>query len=179
MIKERDYTSKHTPRKECQTLVELSELTSTSTILEPSAGMGNIIKQVHVRRPHLQVTAIDIDPGNVLYLRTLSNVKAEYMDFLDYPVSNKFDRVIANPPFDRDIWMLHLVKMYEHLNDRGILTCITPADTIKEYNSFIYGHIIEVLHFAHENDISIHPMENWVTNKDGSVTPIQVIKWRK
>jgi trans-aconitate methyltransferase len=176
----RDYRDKYTPRREAQDLIDLAELDFNSTLLEPSAGNGNIIKQVHVRKPHLPVTAIEVDTAGLAYLHGMSNVKVINQDFLEYPIENKFDRIIANPPFDRDIWLLHFFKMYEHLNENGIMVCIVPKAPIHEYNgAWIRGALKKLEYFLQSQKMTIHDMKNWVTNKNGSVTEIEVIKWRK
>ena len=181
-MKIRDYSKWYTPRKECADLVSLAELTSESTLLEPSAGSGNIIKQVHVRMPHAQVTAVEVSESGLAYLHTMSNVRVIKDDFLNYPITNKFDRIIANPPFTNDIWILHLLKMSEHLNENGILVCIIPVKPIMPYNYWLHDALNEALGIAQLNNnksIEIFPMQNWANNSDGSFTEIQVIKWIK
>ena len=56
------------------------------SILEPSCGTGNFSSKLN------NCTAVELDP----------NICPKYalnLDFFDYPVSNKHDTIIGNPPY--------------------------------------------------------------------------------
>ena len=99
-------------------------------ILEPSAGLGNIIDVINSdinRHSSYNVCAIEIDNKcrNVLLSK---NVKVIDSDFLLYNDLQQFDLIIANFPFiDGD---LHLHKAIDVLFS-GQIVCLLNAETIK------------------------------------------------
>lgn len=99
-------------------------------ILEPSAGLGNIIDVINSdinRYSSYNVCAIEIDNKcrNVLLSK---NVKVIDSDFLAYNGLEQFDLIIANFPFsDGD---KHLHKALDVLFS-GQIVCLLNAETIK------------------------------------------------
>lgn len=99
-------------------------------ILEPSAGLGNIIDVINSdinRHSSYNVCAIEIDNKcrNVLLSK---NVKVIDSDFLLYNGLEQFDLIIANFPFsDGD---KHLHKALDVLFS-GQIVCLLNAETIK------------------------------------------------
>ena len=66
-------------------------------ILEPSAGEGVFIQSLVSCYDSSSIVAIEIDPS----LTNRSTFPILYQDFFDYPVKEKFDVVIGNPPYIR------------------------------------------------------------------------------
>ena len=101
-------------------------------ILEPSAGKGNITdalkKRYESRFNHgPEIMAIEIDPELQACLRG-KGVKLLDSDFLAYTGPDKFDLIIANPPYDNG--HKHLLKMVDILY-RGQIICLLNAETIR------------------------------------------------
>lgn len=99
-------------------------------ILEPSAGTGNLVENVYNRK---NVTCVEISKVNAEVLRS-KGYNVENMDFMDYSVNNKFDRIIMNPPFDKGQAKAHLEKAIDHLTEDGVLVAILPA-SMKKYQN--------------------------------------------
>lgn len=99
-------------------------------ILEPSAGLGNIIDMINSdinRNSSYNICAIELDNKcrNVLLSK---NVKVIDSDFLAYNGLEQFDLIIANFPFsDGD---KHLHKALDVLFS-GQIVCLINAETIK------------------------------------------------
>ena len=99
-------------------------------ILEPSAGLGNIIDVINSdinRNSNYNICAIELDNKcrNVLLSK---NVKVIDSDFLAYSGLEQFDLIIANFPFsDGDS---HLHKALDVLFS-GQIVCLLNAETIK------------------------------------------------
>lgn len=99
-------------------------------ILEPSAGLGNIIDVINSdinRNSNYNICAIELDNKcrNVLLSK---NVKVIDSDFLAYNGLEQFDLIIANFPFsDGDS---HLHKALDVLFS-GQIVCLLNAETIK------------------------------------------------
>jgi len=99
-------------------------------VLEPSAGKGDIIEG-YMRRFDLHrstdISAIEIDEDLQATLRGKGFTLID-QDFLTYSGPDKFDLIIANPPFDTGD--LHLLKAIEILY-RGQIVFLLNAETLK------------------------------------------------
>jgi adenine-specific DNA-methyltransferase len=130
------------------------------SVLEPSAGNGAFFNQI----PYCVGIEIDerhLQPGML------------HIDFFDYPIENKFDTIIGNPPYVRyqdilpntkkklssslfdersNLYLFFIEKCIKHLNNGGELIFITPRDFLKatssiKLNKFIYdnGTITDII----------------------------------
>lgn len=121
--------------------------------LEPSCGAG-IFNRMDRNLVMLEQDAKTNPPQNAII-----------MDFFDYPLSEKFDTIIGNPPyvrnrditsdtekkldyslFDRhaNLYLFFIKKAIDHLTPLGELIFITPRDFIKatgasKLNEYIYS----------------------------------------
>lgn len=120
-------------------------------ILEPSCGDGSFSK-------HLK-NCVSIE-----YDKTKCPTYALNMDFFDYPLNEKFDTIIGNPPYVRyqdilddtkgkldktlfdersNLYLFFIHKCILHLKDKGELIFIVPRSFLKltsaiKLNNFIY-----------------------------------------
>jgi predicted RNA methylase len=100
------------------------------TILEPSAGKGDLIKAVKEKYRYsyrTEVSAIEIDQHLRAILRG-NDVKVIDSDFLDFAGPDKFDLIIANPPFNEGA--KHLMKAIDIMY-RGQIIFLLNAATVK------------------------------------------------
>jgi hypothetical protein len=111
-------------------LDENKEETHPLRILEPSAGDGALIRAVSDRLgdiPH-HFYACEISPGRRDILQKMPNISLVGDDFLSHVPDRPYDRIIANPPFDRDLWAQHMLHAHSILNqNRGQLAFIGPT----------------------------------------------------
>ncbi len=146
-------------------------------ILEPCCGNGAFLQQpLKYTENHSQkrnIIAIEKDQSllninNNPKKNNSSNQTIIHADFFDYPISEKFDTIIGNPPYVRNRWIeqttqkkiangtfndifdrhanLYLYFIYkaiQHLNPHGEIIFITPRDFIKttgarKLNEFLY-----------------------------------------
>lgn len=112
-------------------------------VLEPSCGDGAFSNRVP------GCVAIEID-------RTHAPKDSLNIDFFAYPISEKFDTVIGNPPYVRyqdiypttralidsklfdlrsNLYLFFIEKAIRHLNDHGEIVFITPRDFLKTTSS--------------------------------------------
>lgn len=122
-------------------------------VLEPSSGDGAFVKNIP------NCIGIELDP-------THCNDHSINIDFFDYPVSEKFETIIGNPPYVRyqdilqetktklrsnlfdersNLYLFFIEKCINHLTDYGELIFITPRDFLKatssiKLNEFIFRH---------------------------------------
>jgi hypothetical protein len=102
----------------------------TLNVLEPSAGVGNLIAALECQtaRP-MQVAAFEIDAhrADMLKARCPSVRVGRERDFLNVsPEGFQFHAVLMNPPFDRDAWAAHVVHALRFLCPQGVLVAVVP-----------------------------------------------------
>jgi len=110
-----------------------------NSILEPSAGKGNIVDKLKaIEKPAYSYNSkkynFDIDCiENDETLRTIlkgKNYRLVYNDFLTYDTMKEYDLIIMNPPFSNGC--KHLLKALE-MQERngGSIICLLNAETLK------------------------------------------------
>lgn len=97
-------------------------------VLEPSAGLGNLAKLAVGE--HAIVDCVEIDPGRSLSLRR-AGLYNQVLDvnFLALEPAAFYDRVIMNPPFDRERDIDHVVHAMKFLKPDGLLIAVMSAGT--------------------------------------------------
>lgn len=99
-------------------------------VLDPSAGKGTILESVKKRYYRTSVRSIEINDERQHILRS-KGFNVIDSDFLKYEGGDKFDLIIANPPFNNG--HLHLLKAIEIMYN-GEIVFILNAATIKNPN---------------------------------------------
>lgn len=122
-----------TPEKlAIQMISKINNKREIKTVLEPSAGNGQLIEHfknyVDTRRFRVvDIKAIEIENDLQAILRS-KNINVIDSDFLKYEGSDQFDLIIANFPFSNG--HLHLLKAIDILYS-GQIVCLLNAETIK------------------------------------------------
>lgn len=134
--------------------------------LEPSCGNGAFFNEIP------DCVGIEIDP-------THCPSNALNIDFFDYPLTERFDTIIGNPPYVRyqdispetkkklssslfdersNLYLFFIEKCIKHLTDHGELIFITPRDFLKatssiKLNKFIFdnGTITDIIDLGDKN----------------------------
>lgn len=101
---------------------KFSTLEDCHSILEPSAGRGALVKALRRRCPNAVVDCYELMPENIEHLSKVEGARIVGRDFGE--CHDKYDRIIANPPFANNQDIDHLYMMYERLNVGGELACI-------------------------------------------------------
>lgn len=113
-----------TPEEIADKLVELAELKENDIILEPSAGRGRIIKSIQ-KVYKGTINYCEINEVNRDYLLKIDNINFINDDFLSTNNDFKYDKIIANPPFNKNQDIQHILKMYDSLNVGGVLVSVS------------------------------------------------------
>ena len=123
--KKKEFQFFETPKNIVSQLIELAEIKPGNICLEPSAGQGNIAEEIR-EIVGKNITCIEIMPENVFILEN-KGFEVYKSDFLQYPLDEKFDRIIMNPPFTKQQDISHVEKALMHLKDNGILVSVMSA----------------------------------------------------
>ena len=112
-----------TPDELADELVEDANIQTDDEILEPSAGQGAIVKAIHRATWGARtVWGYELMPVNQTFLNKIVGFRLIDKDFLNCDTS--FDKIIANPPFNKNQDILHIRKMYDCLRPKGRLVSI-------------------------------------------------------
>lgn len=112
-----------TPPKLANICAELAEIGPEHEVLEPSAGQGDLASVL----PKEQTTCVELSALHCAVLRS-RGFTAIQGDFLELAQrSERFDRIVANPPFSDGRWQAHLEAMIGLLKPSGRLVAILPA----------------------------------------------------
>lgn len=112
-----------TPRGLADHLVSLANIRQGMLVLEPSAGQGTIAEAVEVILNRANIDCIELLPNNVKILAE-KGFQVQQGDFLTMDPSPIYDRVIMNPPFERQQDIDHVFHAYKFLKPNGILVSI-------------------------------------------------------
>ena len=160
---QRDYTKFFTPSPIAKYMVSLVKIKAGDVVLEPSAGKGAIVRAIKECYPSCRVLAVEVNEQYRPYLRDAGAEVIVSEDFLKKHVGILVDYCIANPPFENEfVLQNHFNKICDHVKSGGKIVMIVP----------------EYFNPIHENRfITVHPIENWAKNSDGSTTKIKIIEF--
>jgi len=117
-----------TPAWLTEEMLSLVNLRSVHSILEPSAGKGDIIEVIRSKMHRPRIYCCEIDPE----LQMILNGKGVTIlndDFLSFTAQGYyFDLVVMNPPFSQGAQ--HLLHAWNIISEGEIL-CLLNAETIR------------------------------------------------
>lgn len=172
---ERNYEKFFTPDAVADQMVELSEIKDKMRILEPHAATGQIVRAILRTKKNVIIDCVEINFDYVVQMRDLDINSIHICNFLNFSTKQKYDRVIANPPFGNEINLPeHFWRMFELVDHGGILTSIVPAD-------FEIENKIDLRKYQNMFQSTIEEMQidNWCNNSDGTETKIKIVKIKK
>lgn len=107
-------------------------------LLEPSAGLGRLVRESRVWFDHSRIVAVDVAPQCVSELQRIRTHSYEPIcaDFLELSPADLgvFEIIIMNPPFRRGEDVKHIFHARQFLAPRGVLVglCYAGAKQGKE-----------------------------------------------
>lgn len=121
---------------------------NVKNVLEPSCGSCEYITALNNTHDNLIITGIEYNNTIFESIKSLSddNISLHNEDYLTYPIENKYDLILGNPPyyvmkkkdvepcyydyFDGrpNIFILFIIKSLKLLSDNGILSFILPKN---------------------------------------------------
>jgi hypothetical protein len=113
-----------TPKAIVDQLVELADIQKGMTVLEPSAGQGAIAEEL--RNIGAKVVCCEILPENIKMLKE-KGFEVAIADFFGYFSGEGYDRVVMNPPFEKQADIDHVRHGYYSLKQGGILVSVMSS----------------------------------------------------
>lgn len=107
-----------TPSELAKKAVLATGLQPHHTWLEPSAGQGALADEA--MKISRNGTLVELMPDNIKVLKEKGYSPIEG-DFLQLDVNQKYDIIVANPPFSKRQDITHIRKMYDHLKPGGTM----------------------------------------------------------
>lgn len=110
-----------TPKRIAADMVEMADIREGMSVLEPSAGKGDIAEAIKESAPDAKLSVVE----QVYSLSKLLEEKGFNVvdgNFLLH--KGKYDRIIMNPPFEKGQDMQHVQHAYSLLNDGGRIVSI-------------------------------------------------------
>ncbi len=126
----KEYQFFPTPDALADKLVALAQIGEGMEILEPSAGDGSIVRAIHRELPHAWVNFCEINPIQYESLAKMKGASPVAMDFLTVEggtEDDKWDRIVANPPFSKNQDIDHVLSMWECLRNGGRIVTVTST----------------------------------------------------
>jgi hypothetical protein len=116
-----------TPKSIAEQCAELASIDATHTVLEPSAGQGDLAAVLPIE----QTTCVEISALHCAVLKA-RGFHVTQADFLQWAAEAKlagkrFDRIVMNPPFSEGRAAAHAEAAAELLAPRGRLVAVLPA----------------------------------------------------
>lgn len=111
-----------TPKEVVKRMIELAQIECGDTVLEPSAGNGNIAEEIYCGCDVIEVN------HSLREILTLKGFNLVADDFLEYN-TKKYDVILMNPPFERFQDIEHVNHAYDLLNSGGRLVAIMCEST--------------------------------------------------
>lgn len=114
-----------TPESVALYAIEQAEIDDIHTVLEPSAGIGNLADLMVNKE---KVTCVEVSELRATILKNKDyNVHCEdFLKWAEKQPHQQFDRIVMNPPFDRGQWKAHVEHALPLLKRGGRLVAILP-----------------------------------------------------
>lgn len=134
-----------TPDKIIEKMLSGVDLNYVKTILEPSAGKGNLVKGIKNRAQYqnLDIDCVELNSD----LRNLLKGSGERVvgdDFLSFRTMKQYDLIVMNPPFSEGD--KHLAKAFHmQKNHGGAVIALINAETIRNPYSNLRKEIVNVI----------------------------------
>lgn len=106
---------------------------STSVLLDPAAGIGNLTDNVHIPKENIYLIEPDEKSAEILKAKGYKNIIVstfeEYLSKGNFP---NFTHIIMNPPFKDRQDLFFFNRCFELLQDHGRIAAITSENSIYE-----------------------------------------------
>ena len=115
-----------TPKSVAQRMVSEADVQDGMSVLEPSAGTGNIADAIKEEGVKPDVVELSSELSEVLKAKGYNLVATDFMEYS----GKKYDRIIMNPPFSNGLDGDHVKHAYDLLNPGGRIVAIVGQGTL-------------------------------------------------
>ncbi len=110
-----------TPAPVIERMLDAARIESGMTVLEPSAGKGNIADAIKEETPQANLRVVEIS-GQLRKILAAKGYELAGEDFLEH--KGEYDRIVMNPPFEKGQDMEHVRRAYDLLKPDGRVVAI-------------------------------------------------------
>ena len=153
------------PRELVLRMLSKIKLDQCISILEPSAGKGDIVDLVRIKteynrgyKPTIDTIECDKNLQSILKGKEYNLI---HDDFLTFKTFKRYDAVLMNPPFDNGC--SHLLKAIDIQSKGGEIVCILNAETLKNPYSNDRDKLLRLLD---QHDADIEYLEEQFSNAE-------------
>jgi hypothetical protein len=113
-----------TPASIAERAIQEAQILDSHRCLEPSAGQGGLADQM----PKARTTCVELSALHcqVLKAKGCDVIQADFLEWAPQH-TEKYQRVVMNPPFTQGQWQLHLTAAAGLLTTDGRLVAVVPA----------------------------------------------------
>ena len=135
-----------TPASLASKMLEGIKWDYVSTIMEPSAGKGNLAEAInekwriyrcsrryYAEEQRADIDCIEVDP-NLRAILKEKKFRVVHDDFLTYQTMKRYSLIIMNPPFEDAA--RHILKAISLLDANGTLVALCNAETIRNHSAY-------------------------------------------
>lgn len=135
-----------TPASMASKMLEGIKWDYVSTILEPSAGKGNLAEAInekwriyrcsrryYAEEQRADIDCIEVDPNLRAILKD-KKYRVVHDDFLTYQTMKRYSLIVMNPPFEDAA--RHILKAISLLDANGTLVALCNAETIRNHSAY-------------------------------------------
>lgn len=113
------------------------------TVLEPSAGTGDLAEVVREKFKNADIDCIELDADRRAVLKS-KKLRVVYDNFFGYTSFKTYDLIIMNPPFsDGEKHLKKAIQMQKR--NGGSISCLLNAETIRNPYSFERKELVREL----------------------------------
>ena len=105
-------------------MLDIAEIAAGHSVLEPSAGKGDILDMLRTHHPDAAVTVIEIN-ATLFDVLAAKGHQVERADFLEH--RGEYDRVVMNPPFENSSDIDHIRHAFDQLAPGGRVVSVMSA----------------------------------------------------
>ena len=157
----KEYQFFETPEILADELIKYANIKENDLILEPSAGKGAIIKAINRVIPNKEIDCYELMELNHNFLNKILTANLIANDFIENNINKKYNKIIANPPFNKNQDILHIKKMYDCLKNNGKLVSIASN------------------HWKNCNNRNETEFRNWLDEVNATIVEIDAGKFKE
>lgn len=141
-----------TPPQVTEKLLDLADIHEDMQVLEPSAGTGSIADSIREQHPNAKLAVIELQ-DRLRRVLELKDYKLADRNFLEH--TGQYDRIVMNPPFEKNQDIDHVRHAYDLLTPGGKLVSVMGQ------------------HAFFANDKKSKAFRDWLETMDATVVDVE------